>query len=525
MEPIFLKIPISYFPEETLTDFPALIQPSKIDDWGAISLEEAQSIRIYTDEFKGQELAREVVSEDEIYVKIPELKHDEANYICVEYDGVRQDYKVDDLFGTWNVWANGYVGVYHQHGEDSSGQNNLARHTPIEKQESKIGEGYELTLGGYGFCDYNAGDIKSLSFLFKQNDVATNSVTGGQVFGDIQAGISTAGNFKYVVQAQGANFPANYGSRSYGIVSYSKDGVLNGSRSIQYGNWYHYNVNLETNDAGRLHIGNNVSSGSTYTDNVELDEIRISRIDRSANFAKTEYENLLNPYSFYGTATIIEPPTEDAERKFTPYGLTALPPKAERDPNGVYFIRTATGFELVTINKTTREPVRMDMVSYTAGNGIQISETEIKQSFQTVGEGDFVEKVEQTSNGLKVTYSDASQIVSRTVSLTQTHIENRTLVYNPLGKGAGWIYFITHLVVSPLSPGDSVDGVELRVLYGAKLIAELSGNVSDNMFIVSNPQYAVNMASGLTIQAKCTGFATVNGGLKIEFLGYYRKMF
>lgn len=48
--------------------------------------------------------------------------------------------------------------------------------------------------------------------------------------------------------------------------------------------------------------------------------------------------------------------------KFTPYGLTALPSAIEdRDPNGVYFIRTATGFKIVCIaNDPNRTPVELD---------------------------------------------------------------------------------------------------------------------------------------------------------------------
>lgn len=73
-----------------------------------------------------------------------------------------------------------------------------------------------------------------------------------------------------------------------------------------------------------------------------------------------------------GTVTINRPLT-DFDKKFTPYGLTALPPLSGRDPNGVYFIRTSTGFKIVTISKTTLEPVFLDMVTYTVGNPTDIN--------------------------------------------------------------------------------------------------------------------------------------------------------
>lgn len=47
--------------------------------------------------------------------------------------------------------------------------------------------------------------------------------------------------------------------------------------------------------------------------------------------------------------------------KFTPYGLTALPPVQDRDPNGIYFIRTAKGMEIYAIDNTTKEAVPLDL--------------------------------------------------------------------------------------------------------------------------------------------------------------------
>lgn len=39
-------------------------------------------------------------------------------------------------------------------------------------------------------------------------------------------------------------------------------------------------------------------------------------------------------------------------QKFTPYALTALPAASQRDPNGLYFIRTSTGFKMYLIADT-----------------------------------------------------------------------------------------------------------------------------------------------------------------------------
>lgn len=53
-----------------------------------------------------------------------------------------------------------------------------------------------------------------------------------------------------------------------------------------------------------------------------------------------------------------------ANEKFTPYALTALPPAAERDVNGVYFIRTPTGMKIYAIANTSgKEAVELDVQS------------------------------------------------------------------------------------------------------------------------------------------------------------------
>lgn len=54
-----------------------------------------------------------------------------------------------------------------------------------------------------------------------------------------------------------------------------------------------------------------------------------------------------------------------AEDRFTPYALTSLPNPQNRDPNGIYFIRTATGMRIYAIANTPgREPVELDPESF-----------------------------------------------------------------------------------------------------------------------------------------------------------------
>ena len=93
------------------SDFPVYIKPSAMTGWEALTLAEAESIRFYSDEAKTTELAREVVSADEIHVKVGTF--DDSTTIYADYDGIRADYATDATYGAENVWNNGYVAVYH----------------------------------------------------------------------------------------------------------------------------------------------------------------------------------------------------------------------------------------------------------------------------------------------------------------------------------------------------------------------------------------------------------------------------
>lgn len=88
----------------THTDFPVLIRPSLITGLGSITLAEAQSARFYSDAAKTTELAREIVSADEIHVKVSSFSS--ASIIYMDYDGVRSDYATTATYGARAVWSN-----------------------------------------------------------------------------------------------------------------------------------------------------------------------------------------------------------------------------------------------------------------------------------------------------------------------------------------------------------------------------------------------------------------------------------
>lgn len=131
----------------TLTNFPALINPTVMTGWGTITLAEAQSLRFYTSSARTTELPREVVSATEIYVLVPTLT--ETTEIYCDYDGIRADYATTDTYGRNAVWS-GYRAVYHLDSlVDSSGNGyDLTNNNTVTMNASgQIGGSADFTSG------------------------------------------------------------------------------------------------------------------------------------------------------------------------------------------------------------------------------------------------------------------------------------------------------------------------------------------------------------------------------------------
>ena len=92
----------------TLADYPSYVDLSRL---GITTLAEAQSVRCYSDSAKTTELAREIVSATQMFVKIPSLTSTFVLY--VDYDGVRADYAVTDTFGRNATWPSQFLLASH----------------------------------------------------------------------------------------------------------------------------------------------------------------------------------------------------------------------------------------------------------------------------------------------------------------------------------------------------------------------------------------------------------------------------
>lgn len=119
VRPKVKTLPIVYSVESALSDFPIYIKPSAIAGWWALTLAEAQSLRFYDE--NNNELPREIVSADEIYVKNT-LATGTGNKLYLDWDWVSSDYGVSDTYGRNNV-RGGYKWVYHLDNTNDSTSN------------------------------------------------------------------------------------------------------------------------------------------------------------------------------------------------------------------------------------------------------------------------------------------------------------------------------------------------------------------------------------------------------------------
>jgi len=190
----------------THTNFPTLIQPSLITGLGSITLAEAQSARFYSDVGKTTEIAREIVSADEIHVKVTSMEA--LAEIWMDYDGIRSDYAVGATYGRNAVWTD-YEYVNHYQGSgtavvNSAGNNDgVASNTAITGSAGYIGNGLDLTAGDYDVeASYTTPNDTSrqytMSIWFKTNDTATGFIVLAAVPGGPDQAMAFSGSKVYL---------------------------------------------------------------------------------------------------------------------------------------------------------------------------------------------------------------------------------------------------------------------------------------------------------------------------------------
>ena len=318
----------------TQTNFPAYVDLSRL---GITTLAEAQSVRVYADEAKTTEWAREIVSVDEMHVKIPSLTT--TTDIYVDYDGVRADYGVTDTYGRNAVWSD-YEFVSHMESTGSSqidstgngGDLGIENGAPTTGATGEIGNA--VSFDGNDSYTQTAYALDALTASTVQF-IAKRDNTSGTNRGMFNYGDSyQAGNYQqaweldfvgagstflfyshYKSQGSGATQrqqiigTTNLGSGSFVWASATWDGAgqfelyANGSPEASATNANMTSMYNVSPTYDRLYVGRYENQfGDRYFAG-DLDELRVRELALSANWIATEYNNQSDEATFWGTWT------------------------------------------------------------------------------------------------------------------------------------------------------------------------------------------------------------------------------
>lgn len=324
----------------TNSSMPLLVKPSVLE-MGSLTTAQANSVRFYSDSGLTTELAREVVSADEIWVKVASVSS--STEIWMDYDGVSSDYAVTDTYGRNAVWSD-YAAVYHMNEDpsgtapqiiDSTGNGNSGTSsgsmTSGDLVSSQIGNGIHfdttndyinvpdsaslditsaITIqgwisvtedGDHDFFNKFANATWTAPFVSYYLRFQTRATANADKF--IFA-INGGGTYRQAATANGnLDFNTNYlahGTYDGTTLRVYRDGVEGGSTS--------YTGSI-TASSQPLVIGNNIRSAA-YLDKT-LDELRVRGTAVSADWISTEYNNHKDNAAFWVATEVVETSTSN----------------------------------------------------------------------------------------------------------------------------------------------------------------------------------------------------------------------
>ena len=304
----------------TLTNYPAYVDLSRL---GITTLAEAQSVRCYSDSAKTTELAREIVSVEEMHVLVPSLTSSYVLY--VDWDGVSADYAVTDTYGRNAVWVD-YEAVWHFESDatDSSGTYSAGTVTGATNGAQQIGNGYDfdgtndkIDLGRITALEskqqithqmWHSSDLTTDRMLWGTPDIGSGN--GWEAYYE-EATVkvyfavrSVANRFNYPVTNMTANVPylwhIVYNGTIAGNINRFKlyQNATNMSGSGTYTGTIEGTSQTST---GNFVLGER--PGGTFDLNGTFDEMRIRLSVLSDNWITTEYNNQSDEAGFWGTWT------------------------------------------------------------------------------------------------------------------------------------------------------------------------------------------------------------------------------
>jgi len=315
----------------TNTDMPLVVIPSDITNFPSLTSAEAESIRFYSDASLTTELPREVLSEDEIHVKVSSVSS--STEIWADYDGIRSDYGVTDTYGAQNVWTE-YEAVWHLN-EDPGGVS--------PQMLDATGNGYDLEARGLmtsadlvddhlgkaieldGSDDYfstptslntypaTAGEIRYTSAII--SDIPSNH-KGGIVYFSTYNGFAVFDGGLFVHSAGDNSGTDTSASQVDDIKRYHVAAVFNQANEYRL---YRDGVqvlqkNITDTEASNDEIWVGKQNGGTDTLNARMSEVRWSKKDLGSNWATTEHNNQNDNAAFWVATEVVTTPTATARR-------------------------------------------------------------------------------------------------------------------------------------------------------------------------------------------------------------------
>jgi len=302
----------------TQTNFPSYVDLDRI---GVTTLAEAQSIRVYADEAKTVEWAREIVSATEMHVKVPSLTS--TVEIFVDWDGVRADYAVGATYGRNAVWGN-YEIVHHLNEYESTITNSTGNTggTPFnlgsgDEVAGKIAGGLSL-LNNDDYISTPSDSLNSFTFqLIFKKDGSSGVVQDGLI--ERTTGIGAYSKLQLIrLRSDGTvALQSRNGTSAQNVEFLSTSTVVDN-------NWRFIHATLEsgaqkifidgaedasdTKTQSSNTLDTNFFINSTYDSTARFpkgmyDEVRVRSSSLSANWITAEYNNQNDEATFWGTWT------------------------------------------------------------------------------------------------------------------------------------------------------------------------------------------------------------------------------
>lgn len=314
------------------SNMPMVVVPSEITNLGSLTLAEAESCRVYSDASLTTELAREVVSADEIYVKVPSLSTSSEVYF--DYDGARADYAVTATYGAESVWDD-YDFVSHDGGANDSTANGYASSGSggISSGDSTGKLGQATTYDGIddfftidASLAYNSETAATWQAWLNPNSATPPTIEtiittqdGASGWGTQLRDTGVVSTFNYALPS--GNDSAEGGALSsgnWGLVHFAYD---NSNYLKNYVNGINTasdtSVGIGINGGGNVYIGARAYSTPDRFWTGLIDEIRLRKSTLSDDWITTEHNNMGDNGAFWDSedVSVAGPDAYDSARR------------------------------------------------------------------------------------------------------------------------------------------------------------------------------------------------------------------